>query len=492
MWVAHSSIRFSPESGRRPSDPSATICLEVYTSLESQRTLGAGERLGKLTVTVEQLLAHSEKDVPFTFSQKDKDVVSPSSSILVTCTRGWDGGDDQISIIESIHTAEQDAASPRISDILEVVRLEREQMALERELLAAERERERARLDKAREAKVAALEVELARIRAELDKVRQLRMSESKGPRIMVAKQDKASSNQQKGAPMEEHWAEKRRWEERDGQMQELMEMVSRLLDEQAAARQREEEQWQAGGGKAGIEKSWDCLNTLSNEQTGTRQHEETINAVRATANEQVPYNTQGYLDEFSKALATEVRMMLGEVGKLHEERLSIQHELGYLMTMKSKYGPGGEFDPESFCTASSVPHLPIFPPPEDMPPARPSWRPVRRSRKKQEAPPPEPVPEPRQVHSWVTWQPNPALSPTPPSVEPTQLPPDRGSPGLFGHTNRRDDSSPEPVPEPMRGSKVIRRSLTPSPSSSPEPILLVPDRGSPGLFGPRSPRESD
>jgi hypothetical protein len=31
------------------------------------------------------------------------------------------------------------------------------------------------------------------------------------------------------------------------------------------------------------------------------------------------------YLDEFSKALASEVRMLLGEVGKLREERRNIQ-----------------------------------------------------------------------------------------------------------------------------------------------------------------------
>lgn len=72
--------------------------------------------------------------------------------------------------------------------------------------------------------------------------------------------------------------------------------------------------------------------------------HQETIDSVRSTANEQVPFNVQGvridyfipqnwvtniqmlqYLDEFSKALATEVRMLLGEVGKLREERRSLQ-----------------------------------------------------------------------------------------------------------------------------------------------------------------------
>lgn len=70
------------------------------------------------------------------------------------------------------------------------------------------------------------------------------------------------------------------------------------------------------------------------------RQHEEIIEAVRSTAQEQIPFNLQGvsgvpvwarskrlmiesiqYLDEFGKALATEVRMLLGEVGRLREER---------------------------------------------------------------------------------------------------------------------------------------------------------------------------
>jgi hypothetical protein len=73
------------------------------------------------------------------------------------------------------------------------------------------------------------------------------------------------------------------------------------------------------------------------------RHHRETIDAVKSTAQEQVPFNVQGvsatkdilsdirtneirqYLDEFSKALAAEVRMLLGEVGKLREERRNLQ-----------------------------------------------------------------------------------------------------------------------------------------------------------------------
>ncbi len=53
------------------------------------------------------------------------------------------------------------------------------------------------------------------------------------------------------------------------------------------------------------------------------RQHAATIEAVKATAQEMVPYNLTGYLDEFSKALAGEIRTLLGEVGRLHEQKRS-------------------------------------------------------------------------------------------------------------------------------------------------------------------------
>ncbi|KAF8445026.1 CHAT domain-containing protein [Boletus edulis BED1] len=70
-----------------PSDPSATVCLEVYASFEFQPMLGAGEQLRKLTITVKQLLDRSEKHIPFIFFPKDGDVVSPCSSIVVTVER---------------------------------------------------------------------------------------------------------------------------------------------------------------------------------------------------------------------------------------------------------------------------------------------------------------------------------------------------------------------------------------------------------------------
>ncbi|KAJ7604821.1 hypothetical protein DFH06DRAFT_1253735 [Mycena polygramma] len=47
-------------------------------------------------------------------------------------------------------------------------------------------------------------------------------------------------------------------------------------------------------------------------------------------------------------------------------------------------------------------------------------------------------VPAPR-VPDWMTWQPDPNMVPTPPSHEPILLVPDSGSPGLFGPRSPRD-----------------------------------------------------
>ena len=44
-----------------------------------------------------------------------------------------------------------------------------------------------------------------------------------------------------------------------------------------------------------------------------------------------------------SKALASEVRILLQEVGKLRDERRALQYEIAQLMALKSQHGPGGE-----------------------------------------------------------------------------------------------------------------------------------------------------
>jgi hypothetical protein len=204
---------------------------------------------------------------------------------------------DHASIIESIHTAAQDAASRHASDILDIVREEREEMARERESLATERERQRAHFedqsrlhDAEREAKITALEEELARVRGELENERLLRTTEENEARMAAAERDDALRNQlveitnivqqnqalceEKKALTDQHWAEKQRWkEERDGQMQELTGMVSRLVEEQVAARQREEEQRQANEGKPGKSRAEaPGVATVLNQQTGVEQ----------------------------------------------------------------------------------------------------------------------------------------------------------------------------------------------------------------------------
>ena len=47
----------------RPSDLSATVRIEVYATFEFQPTLGTGEQLRRLTVTVDQLTDRSAKSV---------------------------------------------------------------------------------------------------------------------------------------------------------------------------------------------------------------------------------------------------------------------------------------------------------------------------------------------------------------------------------------------------------------------------------------------
>ncbi|KAG2064571.1 hypothetical protein BDR04DRAFT_1162407 [Suillus decipiens] len=89
------------------------------------------------------------------------------------------------------------------------------------------------------------------------------------------------------------------------------------------------------------------------------------------------------------------------------------------------------------------------------------------------------------------------------PSIEPNLIVPDEGSLGLFGpHSPRSYEPHPdqplnedEPGDEEPRLARPAWRTLPRStrrirkPHPSIEPHLIVPDEGSPGLFGPRSPR---
>ncbi|GLB44454.1 hypothetical protein LshimejAT787_1700810 [Lyophyllum shimeji] len=159
------------------------------------------------------------------------------------------------------------------------------------------------------------------------------------------------------------------------------------------------------------------------------------------------------YLNDFSKALAGEVRILLAEVGKLRDERRALQFEIAELMQMKSKHGAGGEYSPDWRPRIEAPP--PEAPPPaiEDAPPppgpAPSGWRvvhkrPERRERGEraltkapQAAAPPTPAPEPPRpdLPAWAQWRPNPLLAPTPVNAAPAlpSSPPPPSRQGLFG-----------------------------------------------------------
>ncbi|KAI0280373.1 hypothetical protein BGY98DRAFT_964089 [Russula aff. rugulosa BPL654] len=164
------------------------------------------------------------------------------------------------------------------------------------------------------------------------------------------------------------------------------------------------------------------------------------------------PTATPKYLNDFSKALASEVRILLQEVGKLRDERRALQHEIAELMAVKAKHSAGGEYSPdwrpkylpEELMPPPGPPPGPPGPPPppaDELPdaPARPGWRTVvKPAAAAAAAPPPPPPPAieaPRpDLPSWAQWKPNPNLQPAvrgpPPSQAVVQAPPRQG---LFG-----------------------------------------------------------
>ncbi|KAJ7625253.1 hypothetical protein DFH06DRAFT_1103982 [Mycena polygramma] len=154
------------------------------------------------------------------------------------------------------------------------------------------------------------------------------------------------------------------------------------------------------------------------------------------------------YINDFSKALAGEVRILLAEVGQLRDERRALQYEIAELMSVKSKHGAGGEYSPEWRPKPEDLPASPPPPEPSAAAPARPAWRVVnkRAERKeraiaKQRPPSPNSVPplEPPKpnVPAWAQWRPNPHIAPKP--IQGTAAAPLPGPPtpparsGLFG-----------------------------------------------------------
>lgn len=407
---------------------------------------------------------------------------------------------DAQSVIESIRSVTQDAATRHAQDILATVQLEREELAREREVERAERERnqaameaERARLCEEQQARIRALEEELTLVKAELENERQLRLTEESDrrehERIEILENNEAVRNQlteltnlviqQREEIVVKRDAEDERWARKEDYMvqsanerAQLSDKLDRILNDMEAERARAEEERAARADDPTLQDVLAELARVRGELGESvagmlesiraqcaEQHERTMEAVRATAHDRISFNVQEYLEEFSRSLADEVRMLLNEVGRLREERRKEQYELGEMLQFKAKFGPGGTFDPEwrpAFgpyarggpgAPPAEAPAEAPPPPPEEPLPARPAWRQViaprasRRSRRNQPAPPPAPEapPEPRGPVSWAQWRPDSAFQPTPPAVEPTLLAPPQSSPGLFGPRSPRD-----------------------------------------------------
>ncbi|KAI0942825.1 hypothetical protein AcV7_002129 [Taiwanofungus camphoratus] len=164
------------------------------------------------------------------------------------------------------------------------------------------------------------------------------------------------------------------------------------------------------------------------------------------------PNTPPKYLNDFSKALASEVRILLNEVGKLRDERRALQFEIAELMAVKSKHGAGGEYTPDWRPKPEEPPRPPSPgppPPPSSVlgdGPARPAWRTVHKRENRQKAkakalPPPDAPPPalhapPPNLPAWAQWKPNPLLSPQPHIATAAAPLPEHVAPsrvGLFG-----------------------------------------------------------
>ncbi|KZO99079.1 hypothetical protein CALVIDRAFT_561485 [Calocera viscosa TUFC12733] len=279
--------------------------------------------------------------------------------------------------------------------------------------------------------------------------------------------QDRGSEQRAWRDADEERLQEKEtRYTEKLERLRKLEELLASLLDGQDRDRRKAEDD---AAGRPTLESVLEQLRDQAAQQRdlltqmqeawradADQRHFQTLEAVRETANQQIPFNVQTYLNDFSKALAAEVRMLLSEVGKLREERRSLQYEIGELLVLKAKHGPGGIFQPD-FPLPDDKPAAPTPAPPPTAPtppppPAPAGWHRVhakaerpRRGKKKEEAPAaPSGPPPTAPPASWITWQPNPMLGqPAPPTAPSTTA--TARVPGLFGprSPSRKDENLP-------------------------------------------------
>ena len=173
--------------------------------------------------------------------------------------------------ISSIRDLAQQAASQHASDVMETIRLEREDAARERETLAAERAQLIAEISAQKDAlisekdgQITTLEDEIARVRAELEEERRERDIENSDIRerdrqefierdeniraqlgdITNLVQDQRDMCEEKKAIMDARWEQKEaRREDKSAQMIELRDMVQKIHDDMERDRSRCEDE---------------------------------------------------------------------------------------------------------------------------------------------------------------------------------------------------------------------------------------------------------
>ncbi|KAJ7244637.1 hypothetical protein B0H12DRAFT_1129082 [Mycena haematopus] len=152
------------------------------------------------------------------------------------------------------------------------------------------------------------------------------------------------------------------------------------------------------------------------------------------------------YINDFSKALAVEVKILLEEVGKLRDEKRALQFEIAELMSIKAKHSANGLYEP-GWRPPPQIESGPAEPP-APLPPAPGGWRTIqpphvpRRKQPKQlqgekqkqiASAPVAPAPSAQaNLPAWAQWRPNPLLSPSASAGQSTAVAPPRRE-GLFG-----------------------------------------------------------
>ncbi|KAI0088291.1 hypothetical protein BDY19DRAFT_190179 [Irpex rosettiformis] len=419
--------------------------------------------------------------------------------------------EDVQTIAQSLHHSVLDATSRHSQDMLETLRLEREEMHRQLDEERAERERRNAELAAIRdqreadlmervrllEERLATTEAAHEQTKADLEQERQLRITEETERRESERAEDRQRADDamlqlseltnvatetrdelaRKREVSDERWSQKEVWkEQKDRDMVEMKDMLSNMQRMFEESERRREEEKAVEAAKPSIESIVEDLRRENGElrelfkeltenlrQDHRQNIESILDAVRSTAQEQVPFNISGYLDEFSRTLAKEVRQLLTEVNELVENKTRLQFEIATLLEFKARYEPGGFFwkQGSQMPSAPPAPAAPAeAPPAEHQPPpepaqAPPAWRTMRprrgRRAREQAAAAAAPAPPPAAQHmapppmmqmdpsrSWpLPWQPSQSYIPSPSSqvVEPLPAPPpqDTRPMGLFG-----------------------------------------------------------